>query len=353
MKKYFLLLSFLAIFTSGCGVKDTFPLREQATQQKPQLIAELQPFSNSEPTFIPQFKLYSNSAYNFVFLYPKNSFVKENGNEIFITNEDEKNTFVAPSTAPTSSYMKITIHDKDATLAFMNGRDMTSLWQAEQENKIREVTLQKNHARFETTDPSLNTYGVHHYFLRNDGVVVETQYRNYSGQSQSTIEEGLSYFSFVDDWISYKNDTYKFSFKYPIGWNIEMRDDIFSIENLDFPFQFSLSKEEKEIRETEYSNPYIRIGVSPKNFKNTVHSIESSSVSINGISESAIGDIKNIEVNNFSGKTGSQGDAIGIGSRIYYFPLSKWNTGLWIDYNERPDGKEKLIEKIISSFRKE
>lgn len=344
MKKYFLLLVLVAV--AGCG-------RHDYNEVPPQVLSEIKQPEHTvtngvigekeEEEFIPSFHEYSTSTSQLIFFYPQKWTFEEHGNDILLKDA---------SSTSSDAFMKVSLLQKGVSLPFLQNRDLNSLFQAQNEHKISEVTVENNHARFLQKDSTLGVNIIHHYFLKNDGVVGAVEYRE-DVPKKKAVEQGLLYFSFVDDWVTYKNSEYGFSLKYPSGWNVEEMKDFKEGEGPLFPLKVYISKLEKDAPATEYSSPYVEIDVTNNSFTKTKKQIEDADIHVEGRSLSEISNIKNFTLNKIVGKKALESTGLGIPIEIYYFPLKHSTKGLWISYNERGDGKEFLVEKIISTLHVE
>ena len=342
-------LSLMAVFVFlGCSSPITPPTPSEVTASTTILIpntntsTNLNTNQNEVSRDIPSYEVNSDLKYNFIYFSTDDSVIEEKDNQIFIKPKINQQN---------DSSVKISFFEKNTAVPFLHARDTSYLWKYESQNIITKVSLSKNHVQFQKKDPVSNLNIVHHYFLRNDGVVADVEYV-YGSSNQKELEQAISYFSFFDDWVTYTDKEYGFSLKHPEGWEVNIEKDIHWPElTLRFPKSIEISKYEKNMPATEYLYPSILIYVTPKNFDETKKALEDSDIIVEGKSLSAIENVENIVINKVAGKKASEASSIGIGSQIYYFPLSQSKNGLWINYRERSDGKEKVLEKIISSLK--
>ncbi len=319
--KYKFILAMGIIFLSGCAVPSP-------KKSSPIPVTTLAPNINSSTTEEMDTRVFSYDYFEdtqnkFFFLYPKGWSYKKSGNEIKFFSSEPK------STDNENSY--------DLLITFYKNTTSTPSFLKE---KI--ISIENPHAHFEEK----NT--LYDYFKNQTGESILFEYFNNDNRTQ--IEEGIVYFSFEDQGLRYEEPTHLFSLTYPPLWKLENSKNTeyrsyFKI----FPNVFLSAAEERTLP-MEYTSGNLEVGVVQETFDSLKKKIENMERLPTGQSLTVVSDVKNITLNGITGKKATHATSFGISVQFYYFPLSE-KSGIFIHTYERTDGKEKIIEKIISSLQ--
>lgn len=319
--KYKFILFVGIILLSGCS---RVPPKENVSPHTPSTTKEE---GAAPPDFVSttlpegdnrifSYDFFEDKQNNFFFLYPRGWKSQKNGSEIKFFSPERKN----------NSELTVTLYKNGTSSPFL----------------CKKLEYKNSHAHFEEKNI------VYDCFQKQNGDTLMFQYVNNINRVQ--IEEGIQYFSFEDEGHHYEDPKYSFWFTYPPLWKVEKRDSSTYEPDLKISPYIHVVADEKRNMGMEYSSGDLYVGVVPETFESLKQKIENLERTPSGQTLTAVSDIQDIFINNLHGKKATHDTPLGISVHFYYFPLSE-KSGIFMHTYERTDGKEKIIEKIISSLQ--
>lgn len=174
------------------------------------------------------------------------------------------------------------------------------------------------------TTNSANTNSVN----ENTNTVVANSNENTNTEQVSEVD--------TSDWLTYTNEKYGFSFKYPSNWILN-------------DHQKSINLYSQELVGSTYNNS-LTIEVTENDFDSQKKQVENSDVIDGNVSLAKFNDdVEELNINSLRAKVGTHSTAIGLDEKYYFISLSD-NLALYFEFLKPTDKVNTSIEDVINTL---
>lgn len=140
----------------------------------------------------------------------------------------------------------------------------------------------------------------------------------------------------TSDWITYANEEYGFSFRYPGDWTLLEKQNGVSL--------FS-----EDLIGSAYANSFD-LTITNKDFDSLKTDIENSDIVNGNISLTKFNDdLETVQIDGFTTSTGTHKTAIGLDVRYYYISISE-KDALYFEFLKPTSKINSLVEKVIQTL---
>lgn len=140
----------------------------------------------------------------------------------------------------------------------------------------------------------------------------------------------------TSDWLTYTNEEYGFSFRYPMDWNLAETTSGISLTS-------------PELVNNTYRNS-MTLSVTQNDFDSQKKEIENSDLIDEGISLSKFNDgIEEVKLKTLTALVGTHSTAIGLTEQYYYISLPN-NNALYIEFLEPDEKINLLVDDVIQTL---
>ncbi len=145
----------------------------------------------------------------------------------------------------------------------------------------------------------------------------------------------------TSDWLTYTNEEYGFSFRYPDTSKLVENENNLPYPGISFLNDISVDNTKQE----DWQGVTVIFVVTDLDLTTLTNKIEQSDTS-QGVTLAKVGSIQNVTLNGLDAYQGSHATAVGIPTNFYYIPV-KNNFALYIFYKV---DKNNMNEDIISTL---